>query len=173
MNRSERYRDLIEKLRKRQIRLVLAESCTGGLVAARLTEIGGASEVFCGSMVTYRDAVKAGWLGISADMLLQHSAVSAEVTREMARAVLRATPEASLAVAITGHLGPDAPQALDGVLYAAILWRETPSGADSPLIEVRHRLQTLGRVERQQEAAEFLLRWIEESVSRPGASASN
>jgi len=167
MNRSERDRGLIEKLRKRQIRLVLAESCTGGMAAAQLTGISGASEVFCGSMVTYRESVKTEWLGVSEEMLSQHSAVSAEVTLAMARAALKATAEASLAAAITGHLGPDAPEELDGILFAAILCREAQaldSGAVPSPRPIQHRLQETGRAARQQEAADFLLDWIAKSL---------
>ena len=167
MNRAERYRSLIEKLRKRKLRFVLAESCTGGLAAARLTGISGASEVFCGSMVTYRESVKTEWLGVSEDILSQHSAVSTEVTLAMARAVLKATPEASLAAAITGHLGPDAPEELDGILFAAILCRESQAlnsrSVPSPQ-PIQYRLQETGRAARQQEAADFLLNLIEESL---------
>ena len=174
MNRAESYRGLIEKLRQRKIRLVLAESCTGGLAAARLTEISGASEVLCGSMVTYRQTAKTAWLGVAEEVLQEFSAVSAEVTREMGRAILRSTPEATLAAAITGHLGPDAPPALDGILYATILWRnEAASATETGLIEMQHRLQASTRVERQREAADFLLGLLERSMDRPDAPRFN
>ena len=167
MNRSKRNCGLIEKLRKRKMRFVLAESCTGGLAAARITGISGASEVFCGSMVTYRESVKSKWLGVSEEMLSQHSAVSAEVTLVMARAALKVTSEASLAAAITGHLGPNAPEELDGILFAAVLCRETQAPDSRPVPSpqpIQYRLQETGRAARQQEAADFLLNLIEESL---------
>src|SRR5688572_6217587 len=100
-------------------RLVLAESCTGGLVAATLARVPGISEHLCGSAVVYRAATKSAWLGIDPRLLHDPAIgpVSAEVTRELALAVLEQTPEADLSAGVTGHLGPDAPPALDGVVY--------------------------------------------------------
>lgn len=93
-------------LRKKKLRLVLAESCTGGLVSAAFTEIPGISDYFCGSHVTYRDASKATWLGVKPSTLKKYSAVSKEVAEEMVRGALKKTPEANIAAAITGYLGP-------------------------------------------------------------------
>lgn len=93
-------------LQKKRLRLVLAESCTGGLLAAALTEIPGISDHFCGSHVTYRDDSKAKWLAVKASTLKKHSAVSREVVEEMVRGALKKTPEAKVAAAITGYLGP-------------------------------------------------------------------
>ncbi len=88
-------------------RIVLAESCTAGMVSAALGMIPGISNHLCGSSVTYREETKMRWLGISADLLQAKSAVSREVTEAMAVAVLQRTPEAHCSAAITGHLGPN------------------------------------------------------------------
>ena len=163
----EQLRLLVEKLRHLQHRLVLAESCTGGLVAARLTSIAGVSEIFCGSMVTYREATKREWLAISSADLQAFTAVSREVTREMGRAVLTATPEASIAAAVTGHLGPNAPGGFDGTIFVAIIRREIAANGDPLLVERKFSLAGADRETRQAEAADFVLGLIDEVYESP------
>jgi PncC family amidohydrolase len=82
-----------------------AESCTGGLVAAALTSIAGASEAYVGSVVSYANEVKAGLLGVSKETLIAVGAVSEEVALEMACGACRAVG-ADYAVSITGVAGP-------------------------------------------------------------------
>lgn len=143
-------------------RLVLAESCTGGLVAASLTETPGISEFLCGSAVVYRTATKTAWLGIDPGMLDDPliGPVSAETTRALALAALERTPEADLSAAVTGHLGPDAPPAEDGRVYIAVATRD---GGRRIASESVHDLgQPAGNVlqqrrGRQQEAARLVL----------------
>ena len=107
-------RDLASALRARNQRLVLAESCTAGRIAAVLGEIAGISEYFCGSAVAYRNETKAHWLDVPRGLLADPGPVSETVARHMVTGVLARTPEADWAGAITGHLGPDAPQEMDG-----------------------------------------------------------
>jgi len=109
-------------------RLVLAESCTGGLISMVLTAIPGISESFCGSAVTYRNETKACWLGVSREQLADPAIgpVSEETADQMCRGVLQQTPEATLAAAVTGHLGPNAPADLDGVIYIGVAFRHDP-----------------------------------------------
>lgn len=85
--------------------LATAESCTGGLVAAALTELPGSSEIFAGGFVTYSDAMKTGALGVPADLITLHGAVSEPVARAMAEGA-RLRAQATLAVSITGIAGP-------------------------------------------------------------------
>jgi nicotinamide-nucleotide amidase len=92
--------------RERGLTLATAESCTGGMVAERLTAIPGASDVFLGSVVAYADAVKTGELGVPADVLAAHGAVSAEVAAAMA-AGARERFGTDVAVSVTGIAGPD------------------------------------------------------------------
>ena len=154
---------LAEVLVRRGARVVLAESCTAGLASACIAQVPGISAFHCGSAVTYRDATKHEWLGISAVTLQRESAVSEAVAREMALGVLAHTSEASVAGSITGHLGPDAPADLDGVVYVGLASR-----AGSPPRSRVHRqeLEALTRRERQWEAAQLLLRsvrlWLED-----------
>lgn len=145
---------LVDLLRARNLHLVLAESCTGGLVSASLAAIPGVSQWLCGSAVTYREATKVAWLGLDSKMIQEQSAVSAEVTDGMARQVLDRTPEATIAVAVTGHLGPNAPPPLDGVVFMAIAWRAA-EGLESRTDRIR--LAAGGRSSRQREAAERVL----------------
>jgi nicotinamide-nucleotide amidase len=100
-------------------RLVLVESCTAGMVAAELGQIPGISNYLCGSLVVYRNDSKAKWLGVSQELLdsPEIGPVSHQVTEALARAALDRTPEATIAAAITGHLGPGSPPNLDGIIY--------------------------------------------------------
>lgn len=90
----------------RGLRLATAESCTGGMVAARLTGVPGSSASFVGGVVAYADDVKRNELGVPADLLAAHGAVSAEVAAAMADGV-RSSLGADVAVAVTGVAGPD------------------------------------------------------------------
>ncbi len=91
--------------RKRKLKLVTAESCTGGLVAAALTAIAGSSDVVERAFVTYANEAKREMLGVSWDALLGHGAVSEPVARAMAAGAL-ARSQADLAVSVTGVAGP-------------------------------------------------------------------
>ena len=100
-----RARTLLELFRQKRLRLATAESCTGGLVAALLTEIPGSSDVFDRGFVTYSNASKAAMLGVPPATLEIFGAVSHETAEAMARGAL-AQSEADLAVSITGIAGP-------------------------------------------------------------------
>jgi competence/damage-inducible protein CinA-like protein len=96
---------VLELCRRRGWRLATAESCTGGLVAARLTSVPGSSEVFVGSIVSYSNEVKERELGVPRETLERHGAVSAEAAAAMTAGV-RARLGAHVAVSITGVAGP-------------------------------------------------------------------
>jgi PncC family amidohydrolase len=141
-------------LESRDQKVVLAESCTGGLVSASLARVAGISNWMCGSAVTYREETKAAWLKVSRATLAGVGAVSDEVARQMARRVLAMTAEATLAVSVTGHLGPNAPPALDGVVYIGTAIRR---GKRILASARRRKLKTATRVSRQREAARLVL----------------
>src|SRR5262249_18509606 len=96
---------VLDLCRERELTLAAAESCTGGLVAARLTSVPGSSAVFLGGVVAYSNAVKESQLGVPASVLEEHGAVSAETAAAMARGA-RARLGADIAVAVTGIAGP-------------------------------------------------------------------
>ncbi len=96
---------LVAVLSGKGCRFACAESCTGGLLAAAITAIPGASEVFWGSIVSYTEKAKADVLGVDTDTLARYGAVSCETALEMARGV-SALSSADLAVSITGYAGP-------------------------------------------------------------------
>ena len=97
---------VLTRLRQKGLTLSAAESCTGGLIAKRITDVPGASLVFMGGVVSYTDTVKHRVLGVPAEMLEEYGAVSAPVARAMAEGVRKVTT-ADLAVSVTGVAGPD------------------------------------------------------------------
>lgn len=96
---------LLDTLRARGLMLATAESCTGGLIAATLTEVAGSSDVVERGFVTYSNAAKTEMLGVPADLIAEHGAVSDPVARAMAEGAIRHSA-ADLAVSVTGIAGP-------------------------------------------------------------------
>lgn len=96
---------VLDALRARHARLAVAESCTGGLLAGRVTAVPGASDVFVGGVVAYDDHVKTHWLAVPAALLEAHGAVSEEVVRAMAEGAQRHFA-VDAALAVTGIAGP-------------------------------------------------------------------
>jgi PncC family amidohydrolase len=92
-------------LKRRGLRLAVAESCTGGLVGHRITNVPGSSDYFLGGVIAYANQVKAGVLGVRWETLEQYGAVSAETALEMAQGVRRVL-EADIGASITGIAGP-------------------------------------------------------------------
>jgi nicotinamide-nucleotide amidase len=112
---------LLGRYRKAGWRLATAESCTGGMVAARLTDIAGSSDVVERGFVTYSNAAKTELLGVPTELLGQYGAVSAQVARAMAEGAL-ARSQADVAVSITGIAGPGGavPGKPVGLVYLAL-----------------------------------------------------
>lgn len=119
-----------ERLKAAGETLATAESCTGGYIAKSITDVAGSSGYFRGGVVSYSNEVKMRLLGVPADQLAAHGAVSAQVARSMAVGALAATG-ADLAVAVTGISGPSGGSAAKpvGLTYVAV--------ADSAGVEVR------------------------------------
>jgi PncC family amidohydrolase len=114
------------------LKLVTAESCTGGLVAHRVTNVPGSSEYFLGGFVTYANAAKESHLGVQHETLLVHGAVSEQTALEMARGA-RIRMEADVAISVTGIAGPSGGtiEKPVGLVYVAL------SGTDAERCE-RH-----------------------------------
>jgi nicotinamide-nucleotide amidase len=95
----------VRSLAKKKRTLALAESCTGGYIAHRITNVPGASKVFAGGLVAYSNAAKQKFLGVRAETLARHGAVSEAVAREMAEGA-REKFGVDFAIAVTGIAGP-------------------------------------------------------------------
>jgi len=116
---------VLRQLERERVTLAVAESCTGGILGAKLTAVPGSSRVFLGGIVAYANDVKLGFAGVPADTLARHGAVSEAVAREMAAGVARAFG-AGASVAVTGIAGPDGGTAEKpvGTVWMAALWKE-------------------------------------------------
>jgi nicotinamide-nucleotide amidase len=113
---------VVERCRALGLRLATAESCTGGLVGARLTDVAGASDVYVGGVISYSNEVKERRLGVPAAVLARHGAVSAEAAQAMAEGALSELG-ADAAVAVTGIAGPGGgtPEKPVGLVYISVL----------------------------------------------------
>lgn len=105
MDHLDLARDLLILARAKAVRITVAESCTGGLLAGAITEVAGASDIFERGFVTYSNDAKVAVLGVSPATLVQFGAVSVEVARKMADGAL-AGSGADIAVSVTGIAGP-------------------------------------------------------------------
>jgi nicotinamide-nucleotide amidase len=117
---------VLDAARAQGLTLATAESCTGGLVGAHLTDVPGASTVYVGGVISYSDKLKRRELGVADETLRKHGAVSAEVAREMA-AGAREKLGADVGVAVTGIAGPagGTPEKPVGLVFLAV---ESPGG---------------------------------------------
>ncbi|MBQ9121302.1 MAG: CinA family protein [Clostridia bacterium] len=119
--RCSRVEELLELVRKRGWRVATAESCTGGLIAKRLTDVPGCSDVFLGGVVSYANEVKESLLAVSREILETCGAVSPQVAEEMAQGVCRALG-VNVGIATTGIAGPGGGSAAKpvGLVYIGI-----------------------------------------------------
>ena len=146
---------VITRLRQKGLTLSAAESCTGGLIAKRLTDVPGASAAFLGGVVSYTNAVKAGVLGVPRDLLEQYGAVSEPVARAMAEGVRRLTGS-DLSVSVTGLAGPDGDDRGNpvGTVYVGLSWqggslvRRLALGGDRPRIRLLAASSALDMIRR-------------------------
>ena len=116
---------VVRELTEKHLTVAAAESCTGGLMLKRLTDIAGASACVSGGFVTYTNEMKMNLLGVKADTLAQHGAVSAETALEMARGARRVSG-ADIGVGITGIAGPGGgtEEKPVGTVYVAVVYGE-------------------------------------------------
>jgi PncC family amidohydrolase len=140
-------------LERNGLRLATAESCTGGLVAHRITNVAGSSAYYVGGLVAYADETKEAHLGVRKQTLVAHGAVSEETAREMARGV-RTRLGADIGLSVTGIAGPTGgtPEKPVGLVYIALA---------APDVEIcqRHGWQG-GRLENKEQSAEAVLQLL-------------
>lgn len=149
---------VLDLCRKRGFKLAVAESCTGGLLGERLTNIPGCSDSFVGGVISYDNSVKKGVLGVSGEDIDRFGAVSEEVARQMAAGV-RARLAADIGVSITGIAGPDGgtPEKPVGLTWIAVA---------GDAVEAR-RFQMIGdRTEIRQRAAQAALEMLRRTLSK-------
>jgi PncC family amidohydrolase len=136
---------VLELSRARGWTLATAESCTGGLVGARLTDVPGASNAYVGGIVAYSDDVKRAQLAVPEETLQTHGAVSAETAAAMAAGARHAL-KADIAVAVTGIAGPSGgtPEKPVGLVYITVA---SPDGASTEKLQIdggRHAVREGG-----------------------------
>ena len=163
----EPLRVLVERLQESCLRLGLtvatAESCTGGLVANAITDVSGSSGYFRGGLVVYSNDAKVALLGVPAELLETHGAVSAQAARAMALGA-RARLSADLAVAVTGVVGPGGGSASKpvGLTYVAL--------ADAAGVEVRRLAWSGDRLANKESSARAALELL---LLRVGAGSGS
>jgi nicotinamide-nucleotide amidase len=133
---------VLEAARVRGLHIATAESCTGGLVGERLTEIPGSSDVFVGGVVCYDNTIKTSLLGVPADLIESEGAVSEAVARAMARGAIDRFG-VDLAVSVTGIAGPSggAPAKPVGTVWLAVADREETIARRSVFLGNRHDIR--------------------------------
>ena len=146
---------VLASCRARGLKIATAESCTGGLVAAVLTEIAGSSDVFDRGFVTYSNEAKRELLGVPAATLKRHGAVSAETAAAMAKGALKHSV-ADVAIAITGIAGPGggSKEKPVGLVYFAAASR------NGRLVEHSRRYGKIGRGQVRQRSVTEALRLL-------------
>ncbi|HPR99074.1 MAG TPA: CinA family protein [Methanomassiliicoccales archaeon] len=117
--------DVLYQLRRAGLTLAVAESCTGGRICDRLTDVPGSSEHFKGGIVAYSNDSKVRFLDVSRDTLKEHGAVSEETAKEMAAGVAKAF-DADIGISVTGIAGPGGatPQKPVGLVYVGLAWKK-------------------------------------------------
>ncbi len=146
-------------LKKRGLTIAAAESCTGGLISSRITNISGASEYFVAGLVTYSNKAKTLFLSVPEEVITQHGAVSSETAQLMAEGVRNKTG-ADIGIAVTGIAGPlgGTPEKPVGTVFIGISAKE--------ITKVRNFSFTGSRLEIKQKtsdkALEFLKSYLED-----------
>lgn len=149
---------VVELLRAKKKTLALAESCTGGAIANRVTDVPGASEVFLGGVVSYANSAKENLLGVRPETLAAHGAVSEPVAREMVSGT-REKFGADFALAVTGIAGPGGgtPEKPTGTVFIAL--------ASASGVEVKKFLNIWDRPTFKQVTATQALEWLRQTIS--------
>jgi nicotinamide-nucleotide amidase len=149
---------VLDRCRELKLTLAVAESCTGGMVGERLTNIPGSSDVFLGGVIAYHNDVKKDLLGVTADDLVKHGAVSEQVALQMA-AGIRERTGADVGISVTGIAGPGGgtPEKPVGLVWVAVHGSDTKA----------RRFHVGGdRAEIRQRAAQAALEMVRRALSK-------
>lgn len=121
--------ELVRCLKEKSLHIATAESCTGGLIAASIVDVSGASEVFEEGYITYSDFVKVKNLGVSPETIKSYTVVSCPVAEEMAEGAAKKS-RADVAVSVTGYAGPGAAEdgTPAGTVYIGVYYRNHVQG---------------------------------------------
>lgn len=150
--------DLLDTCRSKNLKFAAAESCTGGMVMAALTDIAGSSDVVDRGFVTYSNEAKEQMLGVSPEVLREFGAVSKQVAQQMADGAL-ANSMADIAISITGVAGPGASEAKpEGLVWFGLAMKGAPTQT------VQHKFGALGRAVVRQRSVEAALELALEAV---------
>ncbi|WP_181702824.1 CinA family protein [Chthonobacter albigriseus] len=154
---------LLDAARRAGLKIATAESCTGGLIAALLTEIPGSSDVLDRGFVTYSNEAKAEMIGVPPDLIAQHGAVSEPVARAMAIGALSRS-HADLVVSVTGIAGPGGgtDRKPVGLVHFALAVRR------GDLSHLERRFGDLGRAGIRLASVEQALALLENGMARRG-----
>ena len=155
----EQAERLMRRLCEAKLTIATAESCTGGMLAALLTDIEGAGRGFERGFVTYTKDSKAELLGIDRDVLDHNDAVSGTVAREMAEGALKRS-HADLALGITGFAGPGAPGEEEGLVHIALARRGKPT------VHREEHFGSIGRGAIRVNSLKAMLEMLEQSLDR-------
>jgi len=117
---------VMELAAKRGLKISVAESCTGGFVAAILTDVEGAAHAFDRGFVAYTDEAKQDLLAVPAELITEHSSVSAEVAAAMAAGALNGSG-GQIAISVTGYAGPGAEGSESGLVYFGLARPDRPT----------------------------------------------
>lgn len=148
---------VLELAKARQMTLTAAESCTGGLLAALLTDVPGCSHLFERGFVTYSEEAKCDMLGVDRARLDQYGAVSREIARDMVQGALNHS-SADVAVSITGFAGPGAPGDEEGLVHFACASR------GGPIADREEHFGSLGRAGVRKAALEVALEMMQQAL---------
>jgi nicotinamide-nucleotide amidase len=154
--RADRVLDLAKA---RQMTLATAESCTGGLLAALLTDVPGCGHLFDRGFVTYSEEAKCDMLGVDRARLDRFGAVSREIARDMAQGALNHS-DADVAVSITGFAGPGAPGDEEGLVHFACACRR------GRIADREEHFGSLGRAGVRKAALEAALEMMQEALGQ-------
>lgn len=149
----EQAERLMHKICDRELKIATAENCTGGMLAALLTDIEGCGHGFDRGFVTYSKEAKHEMLGIDPDLLDANDAVSGPVARAMADGALKRS-SADVAVAVTGFAGPSAPGCEEGLVHFALVRR----------VHREEHFGAIGRGAIRVKSLKVMLEMLEESI---------